>query len=528
MFRAILCDDNEIILEGLSRQIDWNSLELELCGTACDGEEGLRLIREIRPDLLITDIRMPYIDGLKLTELGREQNPELTAVIISGYDDFEYARTAMHLGVTDYVLKPINMDEMLKALQTAVDTCRKLHQDQRMGQTELLRRFLSPTPADWPTEQQCGRLSLDPSCCCCIMEVKIQNCDLDRLSETARYAAELKFSRLLQSIESGQVLPVEKDHARCRLFLYGGTKKELTVLRRQLVSQVRRLFSGDTKTATYDVTIASGNIQRGLSLAARSASQCEHALKYRFIKGVNATIFYEEVESYSRAYEQQEVRQHPPEIDFLTPLKAQDKQALQKQLEQLKTYLKQQGGESFLYMTLNVGSLYTRLTRDLGEAGIDIGELFEDPVEEFKRVTAPGTLDAVIENLRQSLFAICDHIHMNKSKYGKIIDDAVRYIRSHYHEPGFCMEEVAGAVSLSTSYFSTVFRNETGYTFTDYLIRVRMQKAKELMANTNLKIYEISSRVGYDNAAYFSAAFKRYTGVSPSEYQASGSVDFEN
>ncbi len=521
MFKVILCDDNEIILEGLSRQIDWPELGMALCGTASDGEEGLRLIREVRPDLLITDIRMPYIDGLELTRLAKEVNPSLVPVVISGYDDFEYARTAMHLGVRDYVLKPIDMGEMMKTLKAARETCQKLYQNQQAARTGLLRKFLEP-PLDLEAlEAQCIPFRLDPQACCCIMEVGIQNLNLDYLSEDAQYSVELKFSQLLQQFEGSSLFILEKTSVWCRLFLYGGTKKDVAALRKQAVGQVRRQFPLDAKASGYDVAIASGNVQRGLGQAPLSLSQCIHALKYRFIKGANATIFYEEVESYSKAYEQRGIRGNPLDIDFLTPLKAQDKKGLERQLEALKVSLQQQGGESFLYMTLKVGSLYTRLAKDLGEAGIDIGELFEDPIEEFKKVTASGTLDAVIDNLGKSLFAICDFIKVNKSKYGKVIDEAVRYIQGHYHEPGFCIEEVAGAVSLSASYFSTVFRSETGCTFTDYLIRIRMNQAKELMAHTNLKIYEISSKVGYDNAAYFSAAFKRYTGVSPSEYQAS-------
>lgn len=523
MFKVILCDDNEIILEGLSRQIDWASLDLTLCGTASDGEEGLQLIETIRPDLLITDIRMPYIDGLELARKGKEQNPRLVTIIISGYDDFEYARTAMHLGITDYVLKPISIEEMMKALTTAAKSCRKLHQDQRMGQIQLFRQLLEPSTDTGALLKRCGHLQLDALACYCLMEAEVQNLNLNQLSEDAQYSLELKFSCLLRQLESSQVFIIEKGSAQCRLFLYGATKKAVTALRRQVVHQVRKQFPPEAKSINCDVTISSGNIQRGLDQAYLSLSQCLHARKYRFVKGVNATIFYEEVESYSRAWEQQGQRHNNPlDIDFLTPLKAQDKEALLKRLQTLKLYLQQQGGESFLYMTLKVGSLYTRLAKDLGEAGIDIGELFEDPIEEFKKVTAAGTLDAIIENLKESLFAICDYIKVNKSKYGKVIDEAIRYIHNHYHEPSFCIEDVAGAVSLSTSYFSTVFRSETGYTFTDYLIRVRMNKAKELMIHTNLKVYEISSRVGYDNAAYFSAAFKRYTGMSPSEYQTSG------
>lgn len=140
MFRAILCDDNEIILEGLSRQIGWKSLGIELAGVATDGNEAWELIQREPPDILITDIRMPCLDGLELSKRTKELNPNVVILIISAYDDFEYARTAVHLGVLDYILKPIELEAINHMLETAVSHCRRFHHDRHMMVTELLKR----------------------------------------------------------------------------------------------------------------------------------------------------------------------------------------------------------------------------------------------------------------------------------------------------------------------------------------------------------------------------------------------------
>jgi two-component system response regulator YesN len=209
-----------------------------------------------------------------------------------------------------------------------------------------------------------------------------------------------------------------------------------------------------------------------------------------------------------------------PDTRLITFIKEQNKEGITGELEQLKTWLYQKGSESYLYMTFSLGSFYTHLMKELGESGINLQDIFQNPIEEFKKVAAGGTLESSIENLEQNLYKICDSIRINKSRYGKLIDQAILYIQNHYMSSAFSIEEVAGAVCLSTSYFSTVFKSETGITFTDYLIKIRMEKARGLLENTNMKMYEISSRVGYENAAYFSAAFKRYYGKSPSEYQS--------
>ena len=121
MFQAMLCDDNEIILEGLSRQIDWEGLGICLSGTAADGQDAWNQMKDNPPDILITDIRMPYIDGLELSRLAKDLNPNIVLLIISAYDDFEYARTAIRCGVREYILKPLNRFEVAACLERLLD-----------------------------------------------------------------------------------------------------------------------------------------------------------------------------------------------------------------------------------------------------------------------------------------------------------------------------------------------------------------------------------------------------------------------
>ena len=137
--RAIICDDDEIILKGLCSVIDWASLGIELVGTAGNGKEGLALLKEQRPELLMTDIRMPHVDGLQLIEEGKKLNPGLMAIVFSGYDDFEYARRALKLGVQDYLTKPINMDELTHLASDCVKRFDEARKDSFEDREDLLR-----------------------------------------------------------------------------------------------------------------------------------------------------------------------------------------------------------------------------------------------------------------------------------------------------------------------------------------------------------------------------------------------------
>lgn len=516
MLRAILCDDNEIILEGLETQIDWIALGIEVTGTACNGEDAWDLIRKQSPDILITDIRMPYMDGLVLAEKARELNNNLSIVIISGYDDFEYARTAMRLGISEYILKPIDLKEMERILTAAAAHCRQLFHGRHIKAVELFKDLLYRNLTGTELLRRCAIAQIDPSQYCSMMQIELNTMEIQALSEDIQYSVEHKFSHLSEEFEKSDAYVIETSYNKYLLLFCSPTKAGLATLETTAIDKVRKIFPPD---GHYDIVIAAGNQYSGLANVRYSMSDCAKALKIHFIKGSNATIYYKEVAAYIKACDGRKLTSNDLDIDFLTPLKSHDKPGLLNQLELLKSRLMDQGGNSFLYMALTVGALYSQLVRELGESGINIRDAFENPIDEFKKVTAPGTLDAVIDNLKQSLFKICDCIIMNKSRYGRLIDQALRYIQAHYANPSLSIDEVAHVVSLSPSYFSTIFKNETGDTFTDYLIHLRMDKAKDLLRNTDLKIYEISSKAGYENAAYFSAAFKRYTGIAPSEYQ---------
>lgn len=383
---------------------------------------------------------------------------------------------------------------------------------------KALRAIGGSENAAYSTGIVLNELDLEPDSWCCFLQVELDDHSLSKLSDDIRYASERRFSALSQILFGDSSYLLESHQYSYSVCLTSRSRMELAARRKILVDTIRRQFPHEGSYC--DVSIASGSIVQGIRLLHKSVQTCHEAGKLHFIKGSNADIFYEEVESY--IYNEPEDSQgYPiPDTRLITFIKEQNKEGITGELEQLKTWLYQKGSESYLYMTFSLGSFYTHLMKELGESGINLQDIFQNPIEEFKKVAAGGTLESSIENLKQNLFKICDSIRINKSRYGKLIDQAILYIQNHYMSSSFSIDEVAGAVCLSTSYFSTVFKSETGITFTDYLIKVRMEKARGLLENTSMKMYEISSRAGYENAAYFSAAFKRYYGKSPSEFQS--------
>lgn len=520
MYRAILCDDNEIILEGLRTQVQWQSLGIELCATAANGKEAWSLIQAYKPDILITDIKMPYIDGLELSKKAKAVNPNIVILIISAYDDFEYARSAIHLGALDYILKPINIDSLNHLLKTSVEQCKKQKHDQHTIITNIFKALLIPTDNLSDEVSRLEQHNFRTGQHMCIVLVQLNMTSVHGLSEEVKYSVTRRFSNIGALISSDNCYQLDVNDYQYTFLLTSMSKLRLSVIRADLIKNIRQAFP--TEQSYADVSIASGNIYPGANNIWKSYADANEAMKLHFIKGTNADLLYEEIAAYAR---HDQTKRHPqsnsPPIDtsinLIPALKSGDKATIDYQLSILRQWLLEKGSDSYLYMTVSIGSFYNNLTKELEESGINIRELFDDPVSEFSKITSANTLDACIKNLQTSLHQICDYIGKSQSKYGKIINEALTFMQNNYQHSSLNIDVVANTIGLSTSYFSTVFRNETGITFTDYLIRLRMEKAKSLLENGNMKIYEVSMCVGYDNAAYFSAAFKKYFGKSPSQ-----------
>ena len=322
MFQAMLCDDNEIILEGLSRQIDWEGLGICLSGTAADGQDAWNQMKDNPPDILITDIRMPYIDGLELSRLAKDLNPNIVLLIISAYDDFEYARTAMHLRALDYILKPIDLDAMNRILTNAVSHCRQFHHDKRLMATQLLRN-MAVQEAAGPEGIVLNELDLEPDSWCCFLQVELDDHSLSKLSDDIRYASERRFSALSQILFGDSSYLLESHQYSYSVCLTSRSRMELAARRKILVDTIRRQFPHEGSYC--DVSIASGSIVQGIRLLHKSVQTCHEAGKLHFIKGSNADIFYEEVESY--IYNEPEDSQgYPiPDTRLITFIKEQNK-----------------------------------------------------------------------------------------------------------------------------------------------------------------------------------------------------------
>ncbi len=528
MYKAIICDDDEIITEGLKAFLPWKDLGVELCGTAYDGQSAKELIDRFQPDIMISDVRMPMATGIELTRYAKRKNPDIKAIIISGYDNFRYAQEAIKAEAMDYLLKPLDEDELLRVLKKAIADLDRIEAENTIrledgkaytksamhclineGSGAFIRRYGEEKLRE--LENACGGI--------CLLLVDHYEAWSVHLSEEQRALVTEMFYRCAASFRENLVLFENGEgSAACYVICESNreTERVMKSFAQRSREEVGRLFEGQTLTAVY--SRSSRNIRELWRLSA----EVRKAARQSFVYTEGSDIFSEDAVRISDKEEKQQVDIHDIiNVKRLVNLiMAWDREGIGKELMEIETSLKANGGKSYLYLQAAAAGFYGTLIEEIQNLGVDTKEMGIHSMQEYRKIMSAGNVEEAVQALGKSIFDIVDRLEENSQhKYRKLVATAEKYIDAHYMERDLSLERTAREIHISPSYFSLLFRNETGVTFSDYLIRKRIEKAKELLRNTDLKAYEIAEKVGYDTAAYYSTAFKKATGYSPTEYK---------
>lgn len=533
MLKVILADDEEIIREGILNGIDWNSLGLEVVGQAEDGEQALEIAKDTQPDIIITDIRMPFISGLDFIERIVPILPEAYIIIISGHDEFGYAQKALKLGAYDYILKPIELEYLNDILiKIAADY------EQKSRKKDEVSSLKEKAAVNTEFFKECffkdlalGKISSDEigsklkefdlgsdGIHCSVVAIQMDDyyTIASGLSDDERRDLEIGFCSIIRDREkygSSAIFFEEKagECIVCVMDKYKGAVKQKVL---DLCSDIREKVG---KVGQYTVTIAIGNTYDSISALSKSYKEAIEALTYKFIAGKNRNIFFESLNSEQR---NEFYALDCNDVELISLIKTASKDQIQERLKALLEDIKQKGSHSYLYMQIVVSSIYMQALRALKDAGGTAEEVFAQPIEVYNKIMSHQTVEGIIGELSNAINNITDYIHTKRSgKFNLVIERVKEYIKKNYAKDDLSLETVANYVNISSCYFSVVFKQEVGETFIDYLTRVRIEKAKELLSVPGYKTYEISYMVGYNNPTYFSTTFKKYTGSSPTEYR---------
>ncbi len=526
-YKVFFVEDEVVTREGIRDNVDWRAHGFEFCGEASDGETALPLLQTIKPHVLITDIRMPFMDGLQLSRIVRDRLPATKIIILSGHDEFEYAQKAIKLGVFEYLLKPVSLQDMHDALRkvaSALDqesqeqqALQKLRDQVEQNRAALRERFLLKliTGAASSAEviEKSGLLGLDLIARdYLVVVIRVEPAGS---TEPFDYLDYQRVQQLISGITENNpdVFLLLKDIDELVLLLKGNSPENLIEERELLLARARQAV---VQTGCR-LVIGSGTPQKRLTDICRSFMDATDSLQEPIDAataagpdGRNDTLIFDRADL--RRVDRSAVE------DFLRQGTAEGLDAL------CETFLHPLG-ERALRSPAARGFVFTDIVlataRFVDELGGDVAELLPEL----------DTLEAVLagidtaEQLRASARAVLIRALMFRdshagNQYAGIIKQAQEYIDQHYMDSEMSLNDVAAQVNLSACHFSAVFSQETGHTFKEYLTETRIKKAKELLRTTPLKASEICYQVGYNDPHYFSHVFHKSTGLTPTEFRS--------
>ena len=525
MYKVFLVDDEIVIREGLRNNFHWEENGFSLVGEAPDGEIALPMIRDEKPDILITDIRMPFMDGIALCKEVRRVMPWMQIVILSGFDSFEYAKQAISLGVQEYLLKPISSDELKRVLERLAERIEKERHDrsdleklrQQMVTGKLLVRdqIISNAIMNGITEAEGEKICAQMrsfginliSACYTVIEF--------RSAEGGQYAD--MHATLMQVLErSCETVFMCSGDSFLNALVLGDSEKDIE---ERAYSFARSALDELDRAGYPDVRATIGETVTNfcdISSSYKSARHTRHV-----VENTRQPLRMRRITGARDVREPHREEAHAMEIQPLYDrMKYADLGDFKDQLLEYVDWLKAVNA----YIPLDGSYLRAEVLmtafRIIQEAGGEPRQVLDPKwLEEgsFSGDDMEGDISSALNILHR---AIKFRDSKGNVKGNPAVNKARQYLEANFTNPNLTFQDVVDHVAMSSSHFSTLFSQTTGVTFTKYLINLRMRKARELLYNTSMRSSEIAYAVGYNDPHYFSYLFKKNTGVTPSEFRS--------
>ena len=542
MLKIFLAEDEVVVRETIKRMIPWEELGFELVGEAADGEMALPLLIRQQPDLLITDIKMPFMDGLTLARLAKKEIPGLKVVILSGYDDFNYAKQAIGIGVEDYLLKPITKNALIERLseirsryeheKTQKEYYEKFQREMQAYEKNSSRDFFEALVGGsmdmMEVYKRAEKLGLDIVAEAYNVLIFTMNCDEDFSGQRDEYSSwEAESLELLENFFAGHSSAML---FRSNIFSYGvllkGQRETIEENTRACVDEIRKILS--RQDGRREWFLAVGQSVERLSQIQKSYHTASRAFSQRYLYDENI-LYYDEMEPMEHPGGQAETEDNAylqkVDVNALNPAILQKflSNGLQEETENfVKDYfyaIGQEPMESLVfrnYVILNVRFSVISFIKGLG---CDTNEMESADTEEVLAESGKNMESAIAyaKKMISQAIEIRDQNSGNKNR--SILRTAVDFIDSHYMDEEISLNTVANVANVSSNHFSALFSQNMGQTFIEYLTTLRMNKAKELLRCTGMRSSEIAGEIGYKDAHYFSYLFKKTQGMTPSDYR---------
>lgn len=529
MLKVFLVEDEYVVRESIKNNIDWNNHGFEFCGEAGDGEVALSLIRKEQPDIVITDIKMPFMDGLTLSKMIKEEFSWMEIILLTGYEEFSYAQEAIHIGVARYLSKPISGNTLIQELDCLGQKIQEKKEElaivekyeQEMEEKNLQERqdffdLLVTGGKDTVSLMvEARKLSLDLSAVCYnILLLKVWS-DMHDMEEYSKTVVSME-ERLKEMAEENHALLFDR-HLEGKAFLFkADSTGQMDEIINNCIEKMQSMFAenrhihffgGVGKTVTHMIELPESFASAGRGFAHRHLGESN-----KFLWDSELTVHGTDTLSLSDLNPKQMAHERVTEF-----LRRGDSQEVTFFVEEFIQELGTNVMQSTMfrqYLTMDTYlTVIDFVENELGMTRESVATFESDPSITASEENAVAYLKNIIGT------AIELREDMSKDRYHDVVRDALAYIEEHYSEEDFSLNTLAAHVNFSPNHLSAVFRQQTGQPFIKYLTDYRITKAKELLRCTSKKSSEIAQLVGYKDSHYFSYAFKKAQGMTPTQYR---------
>lgn len=531
MYKLIFADDEEVVRNNIARLIDWESCGFKLIGCCANGHDLLELVEKETPDLVITDIDMPFLTGIEAAQQIKKNFPAIKIVFLTGYNDFSYAQKAIDLKVMKYILKPVTAQGMAQSLQEirevlddeyqqSTDRSRLeefYQQNLPMLQSVFLNSLFTDEVDGREAEKKIKFLKLNQLerkqfQVAVIMSDPIPegNEFSDRSKDLADFAIYNISKEIIETNNIGTVL--FSSQKVIAIAGYDDAEKQQNIF----CNCLEEIRSAIEMHLNFTVTIGKGCVYEHWSELHNSYHEALAALNYSNLVGNNRVIFIKDIEPRRRSTA---VSLSSLERDFLTAVKLGDIQGAKRAVEQSLKEV-EQGNGGISQQRSCILTILMALNREAENIGIFDSQIVTE--SEMKNVFDMWNINEMETLALNSAEKLMNCIAQNrKNSCTAVIEQAKSIIAERYKDPDLSLDDVCDALHLSASYFRALFKKETGKTFVNYLTDLRMEKAKDLILTTAMKNYEVATETGYIDPHYFSYCFKKHFKMSPNELRES-------
>lgn len=535
-YKILLADDEIEIRDGMIQKIDWNALGFEIVAAAENGIEALELLEQTAPDVIMTDIKMPFMDGLEFIEKAVEILPAVKIIVFSGFDDFEYAQKAIKLSVEEYMLKPISsqqLSETLRNLKEKMDAefLNKQDMDSLKRSYEesfpiLREQFLVGLIEGYiPKAQICAKaeqyqLNRRANC----RTVVLVAVDHEPIVEEAQFQNTFKGREELILIALKQTADrvLSRFHT-ISSFQYAEHIVAIVELEWEsqismLINEVNEVCKEGRQIIGLDVAAGIGGLYRELGDIRYAYKEAENALEYStlFCRDGEHTTYIKDVEP------DDSIKIQFTEMDerlLTNAIKAGDQKRIEEQINLFFAELEKSRLPFHLYQ-IHILEIFTVVLKITNLYQLDTKEIFGEELNYISTVLGLHSLNQIHKWFTNNCIKISEQIQVGRMDSGKTLTNkAKQFVEENYSDSSLSVETLCAELHVSPAYFSTIFKKEAKTSFISYLTDIRLQEAVKLLDTTMDKTYIIASKVGYMEPNYFSYVFKKKYGISPSKYR---------